>query len=230
MKSTILILLFAFSFNSFAASGSSGSSSKSGSPLTKGSSAWIVIGGGTLTPGSPNNANLSYSNNAKVQGGGDVALIGPMFASFSIYTDNLTGNMHNYNYTAKDNSTYVAQEVGITQQTSGGELGLQIRLINATNLHLFAEGGAFAEFINLTYDFSAATYVSGNAIQEGSQNSIFASGTYLKAGVDLIFGNGYGVRLIARASKGTTASIDALGGQKMKYTTGEGLVGLVKQF
>ena len=210
----------------FAAGGSSSSGIQL---LPKGSTSFFGFDGGTLTPDSSANGDLNYTSNVKLVAGADISLFGPLYFSASMFTGWSSGNI-NYKYTDANKATYTAQNVDITQTISGLEIGLQIRLINAPSGHLFIEGGGFAENWSLTYDFTKATNTSGQATPE-SPETVAALGTYGKVGIDLLLPNGYGLRFGGRASKGTTAKLAALNnGQQVKYVTGEGFVGLIKQY
>ena len=136
----------------------------------------------------------------------------------------------NYSFVdGKTKASYSAKNVSTMRTDLGADAGLNVRLVNSGNFHVFVEAGGSLQDITMTYDFANATGGAGAATPVKSE-TVTGVGTYAKVGFDLIFFNGYGLRAFARAANESVSAMQALSDQTTSYVRGEGWAGIIKQF
>lgn len=153
-----------------------------------------------------------------------------VFNTYLTFTINLLkseGNS-NYSYTPLSGSTVTANNVSFDSDLFQFALGFKWKIIDGTWFRPYVEAGAVGGYYQIKYSFNTAA--SGDINDAKKSESLFDSGTYAEAGLEIDFSSEFGLKIAGRQMKMTTAKFETLGNSKLGYTANIVFLSVLRSF
>lgn len=165
---------------------------------------------------------------------GMAGIEGRLFKSSFLATFGVTGTLFagermDYEFKGTDGVDYADEEMNWSGTSNYLYLGLKYRLVDASGISLYAEGGGLIGTISLTYDTVTSDVAGAGDTYATAQKEIYISGNYIEAGLDLMPLDEFGVRLGFRLATIKSRTIHAIGEHDVKWQEAHGFIAIIRE-
>lgn len=149
------------------------------------------------------------------------------YLTFTINILQSEGNS-NYDYTPLSGTPVQATNVSFDSQIFQFALGYKWKIIDGTWFRPYLEGGVIGGSYQIKYSFSSVD--SGNINEAKKSETLFDSGTYAEAGIEIDFSSEFGLKVAGRQMKMKTAKFETLNDVKLGYTANVVFLSVLRSF